>query len=347
MTRTGIVRHPLYIEHDMGAFHPETPRRLTSIYAMLDTPEMVGRFTEIEPRKSGFSDLVRVHDPGYIQTVAATKGRTVSLDPDTSTCPASYDAAILAAGGTLAAIDAVMYGRVRNAFCLHRPPGHHAERDRAMGFCFFNNVAVGATHAIETHELERVLIVDPDLHHGNGTQHSFYHQNNVLYMSTHQYPFYPGTGHYREVGDGEGRGFTVNVPLDYGFGDGDFERVFDELLMPIARAYRPELVLMSAGYDTYIDDPLGAMRVTPHGFGIMFDRLLALADECCDGRFVAVLEGGYHLQGLTDSVRTSLCVMDAEPGARGEWTAEPLRRDAVDSVIRTVRQTHAPYWPGL
>lgn len=347
MARTGIVRHPLYVKHNMGAFHPESPQRLVAIYEMLDGADMAGRFEAIEPREARFQELVEIHDPRYVNSIAATKDKSVTLDPDTSTSPDTYAAALMSAGGTLAAIDAVVDGRVCNAFCLHRPPGHHAERDAAMGFCLFNNVAVGAAYAIKHHGFERVMIVDPDVHHGNGTQHSFYHQSNVLYVSTHQYPFYPGTGHVREAGDGTGRGFTVNVPMDWGYGDGDFERVFDEVVVPVGMAFKPDLVLVSAGYDAHADDPLGAMRMTERGYAILFDRLLRVAEACCNGRFVAALEGGYDITGLVHSVQASLNTMSEDPTRRAPAPVEPLRADAIDHVIKSVKNIHESYWPGL
>ncbi|MCZ7585169.1 MAG: histone deacetylase [Deltaproteobacteria bacterium] len=192
MPKTGIVRHPIYLKHDMGLGHPETPRRLLSIYDMLDEPDMAGRFAAIEPRPARPGEIQRIHAEPYYRRVEQTSGRSVYLDPDTSTSPQSFDAALMAAGGTIEAVDAVMDGRADNAFCLHRPPGHHAERDRAMGFCLFNNVAIGAAHALERADCRRVLIYDPDLHHGNGTQNSFYARSDVLYVSTHQYPLLSG-----------------------------------------------------------------------------------------------------------------------------------------------------------
>ncbi|RLB18360.1 MAG: histone deacetylase, partial [Deltaproteobacteria bacterium] len=213
MKNTGIVRDNRYLDHDPGAYHPESPRRLEVLYSMIDE-NFEGKFTEVSPSPAEKEMLLWIHDGSYISRVAATAGKEyVSLDPDTSTSPGSYEAALLAAGGLCKAISMVMSGQLDNAFAFVRPPGHHAERARAMGFCLFNNVAVGARYAQKEHQAERVLIVDWDLHHGNGTQHSFEEDPTVLYFSTHQYPYYPGSGSLREVGRGEGQGYTVNVPL--------------------------------------------------------------------------------------------------------------------------------------
>jgi acetoin utilization deacetylase AcuC-like enzyme len=199
-----------------------------------------------------------------------------------------------------------MEGKVDNAFAFVRPPGHHAEKDAAKGFCVFNNIAIGAMHAISKYKLKRILIVDWDLHHGNGTQHSFYNDPRILYFSTHQYPYYPGTGALQEIGRGPGEGYTINVPLSEGAGDADFVKIFRKILQPVALEFKPELILLSAGFDIYFQDPLGGMRVRPEGFAAMARILLNIAETCCQGRFVAVLEGGYHIAGLTRSVKAVL-----------------------------------------
>jgi acetoin utilization deacetylase AcuC-like enzyme len=250
--KTGIVKDKRFMNHRPGAFHPESHERLEVIYEMLEEPDMAGRFKEVPVRLAQKEELLLIHSPEYIDSVAATEGKEhTSLDPDTATSPGSYEAALLAAGGLCQAISMVISGDMENAFALVRPPGHHAERSRAMGFCLFNNVAIGARYAQESHHLKRVLVADWDLHHGNGTQHSFETDPSILYFSTHQYPYYPGSGALREVGRDEGEGFTVNVPLSVGHGDGDYLGIIERVLKPIALEFNPELVLVSAGFDIH------------------------------------------------------------------------------------------------
>jgi len=296
----------LFIEHDPGYGHPESPDRLRAIYEALEelTPDKY-LFPGFEP--ATHAQLARNHTEGHIKRVAATAGKTyVTLDPDTHTSPRSYDAACLAAGAAIGGARMVVSGEADNGFALVRPPGHHAEADRTSGFCLFNNIAVAAHYALSELKLNRILIVDWDIHHGNGTQHSFYDTDRVLYFSTHQYPYFPGTGSLSESGTGRGEGFTVNVPLPGGQDDRAFARIFNELLSPIARQYKPELILVSAGFDTYHGDPLGTMAVTAAGFAYMTRVLKALAEELCNGRLLLVLEGGYSHTGLKDSVLACL-----------------------------------------
>jgi len=328
--------------------HPETPQRLVSIYEMLDNPDMVWKFIGIDARVSTREELERVHKPAYIDAIAATAGRSMSmLDPDTVATPETYDIARLAAGGLLNAIDAVVSRKADNAFALVRPPGHHADAERAAGFCIFNNVAIGARHAMAVHKMERILIVDWDLHHGNGTQDIFYEDPKVLYFSTHQFPYYPGTGALGEMGRGEGLGYTLNVPLRPGADDAFYVRIFQELLSPVALAFKPEIILVSAGFDTYFADPLGEMKVTPEGFAALTRVLLNLAEACSGGRLIMVLEGGYHIQGLTKCVRAVLLELLDETRA----SEETLNRMAAGTddrgkvLIGQARKAFEPYWP--
>lgn len=345
--KTGIVKDKRYLHHSTGFAHPESPERLAAIYEMLENPLMAWKFTQIEPREATHKEIETIHTPSYVEYIAGTAGqRSVFLDPDTATSPETYSIAKLAVGGVCNAINSVITGDVDNAFASVRPPGHHAERDAAAGFCIFNNVAIGAMHAILKHNMKRVLIVDWDLHHGNGTQHSFYSDPRILYFSTHQYPYYPGTGSLQEIGQGKGEGYTINVPLRGGAGDASFVKIFREILQPVALEFKPELVLLSAGFDTYFQDPLGAMRVTPEGFSAMARILLNIADACCQGRLVAVLEGGYHIQGLTKSVKCVLEEMLDETHCSEEKFSS-LEREADEDTNQIIKQVISrinPYW---
>jgi len=308
MNRTGIVKDERYLEHVMDPGHPESPERLRAVYKMLEEDEMKGRFQTVKPREATREELEMIHSPSYIDLVASTAGKPYfRLDTDTSTCPGSYEAALLAAGGFLEMIKAVLERKLDNGFALVRPPGHHAERDRAMGFCLFNNVAIGARYALDKFSLERILIADWDVHHGNGTQNSFYEDPRVLYFSTHRYGFfYPGTGAATDVGRGKGEGFNVNAPFSSGWGDAEYGNVFKTILKPIALEYQPQLILVSAGFDIHYDDPLGGMKVTEKGFARLSQILMEIAEVTAEGRLAITLEGGYDVSGQSRSVKTVL-----------------------------------------
>jgi acetoin utilization deacetylase AcuC-like enzyme len=344
MPKTGIVKDERYLEHDMGSYHVENPQRLAYIYRELD--DLKGLFEEIPPRPATREEITTVHDPKYVDRIAATAGHpAVHLDADTSTSARSYEVALLAAGGFLAAIDAVMDG-LPNAFALVRPPGHHAERDRAMGFCIFNNIAIGAHYAMSKHGLKRVLIIDWDLHHGNGTQHAFYADDRVLYFSTHQYPFYPGTGHYTEVGEGKGKGYTVNIPLSPGCEDADYANLLRHCLRPICLEYEPQLILVSAGFDIYHHDPLGGMAVTEQGFARLTDIIMEMAEAVCEGRMVMTLEGGYNLEGEALSVKEVVRQM-ASKGELHRKQCEQAEAEAyprVQKIVTVLREHLSPFW---
>jgi acetoin utilization deacetylase AcuC-like enzyme len=309
---------------------------------------MAGFFLEIPPRAGTTKEIETVHARSYVNRIAETAGKAhVRLDPDTSTCPKSYEAAILAVGGLLEAIDAVVDGELNSAFALVRPPGHHAEKDSAMGFCLFNNVAIGARYAQMQHGLNRILIVDWDLHHGNGTQNAFYGEDEILYFSTHQYPFYPGTGGASEVGERKGEGFTVNAPLSHGCGDSEYANIFTHVLRPIAAAYQPQLILVSAGFDPHYRDPLGGMRLTENGFARLMNILRDIARSSCSGRIVLTLEGGYDLTALRESVRSVLLEMRKDQGqinvekSQQQENGDPLH---IERVIESIQTIQGRYW---
>ena len=344
---TGIVRDPIYIEHEMGPYHPESPERLISLYAMLDEPDMAGRLTPVPIREGTKEEICWVHNESYYERIKSTRGTHTVLDPDTSTSPQSFDAAIRAVGGTLNAVDMIFQGQMDNGFSLIRPPGHHAEASRAMGFCLFNNVAVAAEYAMHHHGCQKVAIVDWDIHHGNGTQNTFYSSDRVLYASTHQYPFYPGSGDFSEVGWGEGEGTTLNVPLGPGYGDGDFFQIFKKIIKPVLIEFNPDLLLISAGFDTYVQDPIGGMRVTPEGFGGMLHLLMEAAEASCAGKVLAVLEGGYNVDGQTASVKNCLQIMGLPPNQCHAFSFSPEQPEPLSAIIDRVRDIQKPYWKSL
>lgn len=344
---TAVVKDDIYLQHFTGDSHPESHHRLEVIYDMLQDEDMQGIFKELSPRDATQAELELNHSLDYINQVAATAGRPVcSLDPDTSTSPRSWEAAQKATGGILVGVDTVMGDQVENCFALVRPPGHHAEKSRGMGFCLFNNIAIGADYARKKYDLERILIVDWDLHHGNGTQNAFYQDPQVLFFSTHQYPYYPGSGSISETGVKDGEGFTVNVPLPGGQGDEDFGMIYRELLRPITADFKPQLILVSAGYDIYFQDPLGAMEVTPKGFATLASLIKDLAYSFCQGRVVVTLEGGYHLKGLRDSVKSTLQELAGDTQLNStEEVGNPSA--TTERIIDEVKGVHKTFWPSL
>jgi len=311
MGTTGLVYHPAYLDHDMGAGHPESPNRLRAILQQLERSGTAGRVRKIEPRKAEDEWITQIHSPSYVaalNTHQPASGR-VALDADTSMSRGSLPAAYLAAGGALAAVDAIMRGDVEHAFCAVRPPGHHAETARAMGFCLFNNVAIAARYVQKKYGLSRVLIVDWDVHHGNGTQHSFEQDPSILFFSTHQYPHYPGTGRATERGTGAGEGFTINVPMEAGDGDDEYHAIFLNVLLPAAEAFKPEFVMISAGFDAHRDDPLASMGLTEAGYSDLTGLVVGIAKRHAQGRLLSALEGGYNLTALGASVDAHLKVL--------------------------------------
>ncbi|HUY18981.1 MAG TPA: histone deacetylase [Candidatus Binataceae bacterium] len=341
MLRTALVTDRRYLNHHPGRVHPERPER---VEAMIEMAEGLTRdgLTFLPPREATLDELELCHERDYIASVARTAGLDrYAFDADTTTSPESYRTALLAAGGVLTAAEAVLEGVVDNGFAIVRPPGHHALPARAMGFCLFNNVAIAAAWLIQRRGLKRVAVIDWDVHHGNGTQDMFYYSADVLYASTHQFPHYPGTGSIDEIGEGPGEGFTVNVPMPATFGDPEYLRAFDELIIPICREFKPEFVLVSAGFDCHFRDPLASMRVTENGFLAMTRRIKRLAAECCESRMVAVLEGGYDLKALADSGQAVIEELGREAD---EPIAPAADGDRVMPIIERAKNARSPIW---
>lgn len=337
---TGYVYDPIFLEHDLRG-HPENRERLRHILNTLEGYGVLGEMVHVPAEGVSMERLERVHTRAYIEHVRQVAARGGgSLDLDTYVSPRSYEAALAAAGGTVALTEAVLLGRLVNGFALVRPPGHHALRSRGMGFCLFNNVAVAALYALEEAGVERVLVVDFDVHHGNGTQDTFYRDPRVLYFSTHQYPHYPGTGHWREVGEGPGQGYTVNVPLEAGVGDEGYAAIFDELLYPLAERYRPELILVSAGYDAHWSDPLAGMLLTVSGYARLARTLVGMAQELCGGRVVFVLEGGYNLQVLREAVLNSCLTLLGREEVVDSLGPSPHRERDIQDYLNQLRGLH-------
>ena len=310
---TGLVYHPDFLLHDPGPHHPERPARLQAIMDHLKRSGLLGALLLIDSEPAREQWITRVHTPTYLrQLQSAVRQAPANLDTDTRVSRQSYDVARRAVGGVLAAVDAVMAGTAKNAFAALRPPGHHALADRAMGFCLLNHVAIATRYVQERYGVERVLIVDWDVHHGNATQEIFYRDPSVFFFSTHQSPYYPGTGSPHEVGDGAGRGTTLNVPLAAGAGDAEIVQAFREKLVPAATAFQPEFVFISAGFDAHQHDPLAHLQVTQAGYATLTRIVKQIADQSANGRIVSVLEGGYHLDGLARSVEAHLRALDGQ-----------------------------------
>jgi acetoin utilization deacetylase AcuC-like enzyme len=336
-----LIHTPRFVEHQTPPGHPESPERAEVLDVVAERWRARG-LEIVAPRAASREQLARVHDDDYVALIAGTEGRAVKLDADTYTSPCSHEVALLAAGAAVDAVERVMNGAHRAAVALVRPPGHHAERNRAMGFCLYNNVAVGAAHA-RAQGAAKVAIVDYDVHHGNGTQHIFEADPHVLYVSTHQYPFYPGTGAADEVGHGAGAGFTVNLPLEAGAVAEDFRTVFTDVVSPVLRQFEPDLLMISAGFDAHEDDPLGGLRLTTDVFAAMTSELRAVAEECCRGRIVVVTEGGYDLRALAASLDTVIETLNGPP-TPATWPASGLPSTRGRMAVEDVRPSLRRYW---
>ena len=308
---TGFLYDPRFLEHDTGQNHPESPERLKAVMAHLEGLPWFPDLVHIAPRMAEKEWLLKAHAEDYIQRAeeACQKGLKYLDSLDVAICPKSYEIALLACGGALELGDALMNERIQNGFGLLRPPGHHAEKSQAMGFCLFNNIAVLACYLQEKYALEKILILDWDVHHGNGTQHTFENDPTVFYVSLHQYPFYPGTGRTQEIGTGIGQGFTLNCPMSQGAGDFDYQTVFTDLVLPRVHEFQPDVILISSGFDAHAQDPLAGIQLTSGCYGWMTERMMEIANRYCQGRILSVLEGGYNLKALPACVEQHLLVL--------------------------------------
>jgi len=315
MSRTGIVLDPFFLRHVTGRGHPESPSRLTAIEQGLAHAELLAKLARVDATDCPLETVQAIHDAEYVEKVKreTEAGEQRLSTGDTAICRASYAVALRAAGAAVNAVDWVMAGPKRRAFCGLRPPGHHASAGRGMGFCVFNNAAIAAEHAQRRHGLRRVLIVDWDVHHGNGTQDLFYEDGSVLFFSTHQSPWYPGSGSATETGAGAGKGLTINVPMPAGAGDRELINAFEKRLVPAADEFRPELVIISAGFDSRAGDPLGRFQVTDAGFRRLTKIAMDIAARHAGGRVVSTLEGGYSLRGLASAAAAHVHTLVGDP----------------------------------
>ena len=339
--KTAFLIDPVFLRHRTPDGHPERVERMETLLRLATRADQLGVTVLPATRRATHDELARVHTRRYVEMIASTAGRAYTmLDPDTHTSPDSYDTALLAAGGAIDVVDRVMAGEFDNAFVAARPPGHHAESGRAMGFCLFSNIAAAAAHAVEHHRLERVMIIDWDVHHGNGTQEIFWNDRRVLFLSLHQYPFYPGTGAIDEIGGPDAPGFTVNLPMVGGFGDEEWVAAFRRVVVPVANQFAPQLVLLSAGFDAHARDPLGGMRVTEAGYAVMADEVLAIARTHAGGKLVALLEGGYDLAALDASVAMVLRRMTGDTVP----VVAPVSEGRFGPLHAMIRAVHAGHW---
>jgi acetoin utilization deacetylase AcuC-like enzyme len=343
---TAIVEDSRFMDHRGPAGHPERPERLSAIAQAIDPRR--DRLDVLATRPATREEILRVHRPDHIDRISRTCERApAQLDPDTYVSPESFDVGLLAAGGTVELVRAIAADRAQTGLASVRPPGHHAEADRAMGFCLFNNVAVAARALQAEADVDRILILDWDVHHGNGTQHSFDEDPGVLYVSTHQYPYYPGTGAASEAGRGRGAGFTVNVPMPAGCGDREYVGVLQRILVPVALGFRPDFILISCGFDAHREDPLAGMLVTNDGYAAMAAIARHLADDLCGGRLAFILEGGYALAALREGVAA---VLDAILDAKAPSLPPPVDLDPgslLERVLEPVVRVHRAHFPAL
>jgi len=344
-----VIKDERFLLHLERMPHMESGRRISAALTLLEDESLQGKYRVVSPRPASVEELALIHTPEHIGRVAESSGKPLtSFDLDTQATPLSYETARLAAGAVFSLLDEIWRSGAGRGLAFVRPPGHHAEPGKAMGFCLFNNIALGARYLQRRHNVKKIMIVDIDAHHGNGTQSAFYDDDGVLYFSIHQYPAYPGTGNLGEVGRGKGEGFTVNVPLPKHCGDGDFARVVYFLLKPIAEAFQPEIMMVSCGFDLYRHDPLCMMRATPEGYALIAFLLVELVERLCSGRIIFVMEGGYSLRGIRECGLRVMQVLCGIPVVSQKTIIKLLQVDARhSSLLKKVIEIQRKYWPQL
>lgn len=343
MMTTVYITHESYRQHRMlGHQHPEHPGRIKAVWELFQEAKLPDRMQVLQPSPAPISALLDVHTQEHIDTLQwiSSQHKMVMFDADTYALPQSYDIARLTAGGILTAVDAILRGEANNGLAAVRPPGHHATPNRAMGFCLLSNIAIAARYAQKQHGIERVMIVDYDVHHGNGTQDAFYEDGSVLFISTHQYPFYPGTGSLQETGIAAGEGTTINIPLGHGHGDESYRRIYESIVWPAARRFQPELILVSAGFDAHFVDPLAMMQLSHKGYAHITRELVKMAQELCGGKIVFVMEGGYDLPALAHGMRNIAHVILDEDEISDPYGATQKRESDVAPIIESIQYIH-------
>ncbi len=347
ISSVGLFYHPLFLKHLTGFNHPERPERLSSVLTLLEKEKVFSKVKLLEPEPASFSELTKVHSVNYLNYLKEATQKAGYLDADTVVSPDSFEAACLASGAVISAVDKILDGEIEKAFCLVRPPGHHALSERAMGFCLLNNLAIGAKHALEERKLRKIFIFDWDAHHGNGLQDIFYDDSSVLYISIHQSPLYPGTGNFNEIGEGGGKGFTINISVPPGSGDDFYLYIFKRIVVPIVNEFSPDLIMVAAGYDGHFADYLSQLNLTIKGYTEMTKEICVLASKNCDGRVLFSLEGGYNLEALSHAVLATLNVM----ASLGLKISEPFKETFItcvdekkEKVLALVRKVQDRYW---
>ncbi|MFQ5758859.1 MAG: histone deacetylase [Candidatus Bathyarchaeia archaeon] len=351
MPKTAVLYTPKYLDHNPGPHHPESPKRLKAIMKELNRSGLfeTGRCSLIEPKRASIDDLKLVHKPDYIQLVercCVSGGGLLDLG-DTTVSPKSFETALFAVGGALEAVNLVMTGRFENAFALIRPPGHHAGPYYAMGFCLFNNVAIAATHLLKHFNIQRILILDIDAHHGNGTQEIFYDTDRVLYISLHQDPTgFPGTGFIDEMGKGRGLGYTVNIPFPFWIDDKVYLKAVKEIAVPIIQQYKPQFILVSVGLDGHYTDPVSELSLSASCYLKTFSKVLSLASQLCTGKLVAILEGGYSLNYIGKMAAAIIAKMAGVPYTVQDKArvASARVKEQAEKIIREVKSVQSSFW---
>lgn len=340
--RTVYATHPRYAEHDYPG-HPENAERIRAVWRGLDESGLLARMESLEAQPVDMEWVQSVHPAAYVESLrrVSASPRITFLDADTYAGPDALSIALLSAGGAVAVVDGILRGTADNGLAAIRPPGHHAMSSRAMGFCLLGNIAIAARYAQRQFGIDRILIVDYDVHHGNGTEAMFYDDPSVLYVSTHQYPFYPMTGAATDIGAGKGDGYTVNIPLPAGSGDTNYGRVFEQIVWPVAQRFAPELILVSVGFDAYLDDPLAEMRLTLSGYSHLATEVIRMAQRFCDGRVAFLLEGGYNLDALRYGVSNLARLLLGDPptdplGVPSGTSPDPN----IDTLVEQLQHLH-------